>query len=79
MKYVGKTRNMIIDRFQGHMFDINTQVIQQWQDHFLSHNDHLDPKMTKHIFEYIKLTKDIPRSYSLREKTDLLWIHKLNT
>ena len=30
--------------------------------HFHSHNDQLDPKMTIHILEYIRLLKDVPRS-----------------
>ena len=58
-KYVGQTRNRIIDRFQGHIFDIkhnnNTTVAR----HFGSHRDHIDPNMTIHILEYIRL----PRTY----------------
>ena len=67
-KYVGQTKNRIIDRFQGHIFDIkhnhNTTVAR----HFASHSDHLDPKMTIHILEYIRLPKDLPRSNSLRQQ-----------
>ena len=78
-KYVGQTKNRIIDRFQGHIFDIkhnhNTTVAR----HFGCHKDHIDPNMTIHIFEYIRLPKDLPRSNSLRDIRELVWIHRLNT
>ena len=35
--------------------------------------------MTIHILEYIKLPKDLPRSNSLRDSRELVWIHRLNT
>ena len=78
-KYVGQTKNRIIDRFQGNIFDIkhnnNTTVVR----HFDSHNVHLDPNMTIHILEYIWLLKNAPWSNSLRDNRELLWIHRLNT
>ena len=67
IRYLGQTKNRIIDRFQGHIFDIkhnnNTTVAR----HFNSHKDQLDPRMTIHILEYIRLPKDIARSNSLRD------------
>ena len=78
-KYVGQTRNRLIDRFQGHIFDIkhsnNTAVAR----HFGSHKDHNDPNMTILILEYIRLPRDLPRSNSLRDSRELVWIHRLNT
>ena len=78
-KYVGQTKNRIIDRFQGHIFGIkhnhNTIVAR----HFESHSDHSDPNMAIHIPEYIRLPKDLPRSNSLRDNRELVWIHRLNT
>ena len=47
--------------------------------HFESHGDHLDSNMTIHILEYKRLPKDLPRSNSLRDYRELVWIHKLNT
>ena len=79
IKYVGQTKNKIIDRFQGHIFDIkhnnNTTVAR----HFHSHNDHSNPSMIIHILEYIRLPKDVPRSKSIRDNRELVWIHRLNT
>ena len=75
IKYVGQTKNRIIDRFQGHIFDIkhnnNTTVAR----HFYSHMDQLYPRMTTHILEYIRFIKDVPRSNSLRDNSELVWIH----
>ena len=77
--YVGQTKNRIIDGFLGHILDIkhnhNTTVAR----HFESHSYHLDPNMTIHILEYIRLPKDIPRSNSLRDNRELVWICRLNT
>ena len=79
IKYVGQTRNRIIDRFQGHIFNIkhnnNTTVAR----HFHSHNDQMDPKMSIYILEYIRLPKDLPRSGLLRDNRELVWTHKLKT
>ena len=36
--------------------------------------DQVDSNMTIHILEYIRLPKDIPRSNSLRDKRELVWI-----
>ena len=61
------------------MFDFkhtnNTTVAR----HIHSYNNQLDPKMTIHILEHISLPKDISRSHSLRDKKELVWIHRLNT
>ena len=79
IKYIGQTRNRIIDKFQGHIFDIkhsnNTTVAR----YFHNHNNQMDPKMTIYILEYIRLPKDVPRSNSLRDNSELVWIHRLNT
>ena len=71
IKHVGQTKHRIIDRFQGNIFVIkhnnNTTVAR----HLGSHNDHLGPNKTIHILEYIRLPKDIPRSNSLRDNSEL--------
>ena len=79
IKYVGQTKNRIIERFQGDIFDIkhsnNSTVARQ----FHSHSDHLDPNMTIHILDYRRLPKDVPRTNSLRDNRELVWIQRLNT
>ena len=79
IKDVGEKRTRIIDRFQGHIFSIkyinNTTVAR----HIDSHSDQLDPNMTIHLSEYIRLPKDVPRSNSLRDSRELVWMHRLNT
>ena len=49
IKYVGQTKNRIIDRFLGHIFDIKHNNNITVARHFYSHNDYLDPNMTIHI------------------------------
>ena len=69
-KYVGQTKNRINEH------NHNTTVAR----HFGGHKDHIDPNMSIHILEYyIRLPKDLPRSNSLRDSSELLWIHRLNT
>ena len=46
---------------------------------YFSHNDQSNPSMIIHILEYIRLPKDIPRSKSIRDNRELVWIHRLNT
>ena len=79
IKYVGQIKNRILDRFQGHIFDIKHNHITTVARHFESHSDHIDPNMTIYILEYIRLPKEIPRSNSLRNNRELVWIHRLNT
>ena len=79
IKYVGQTRKRIIDRFQGHIFDIKHNNKTTVARHFQSHNDHTNPSMIIHILEYIRLPRDIPRSKSIRDNRELIWIHTLNT
>ena len=79
IKYVGQTKNTIIDRFQGHIFHIKLNNNTKVARHFHSHSDHLDPNMTIHILEYIRLPKDVPRSNSLRDNRELVWTHRLKT
>ena len=72
-KYVGQTKNRILlDRLQGHIFDIKHNLNTTVARHFGSHNDQLDPNMTIHILEYIRLPKDLPRSSSLRDNRELV-------
>ena len=79
LNMLGKQKKRIIDRFQGHIFDIKHNNNTTMARHFGSHNDHLDSNMTIHTLEYIRLPKDILRSNSLRDSRELVWILRLNT
>ena len=68
-----------MDRFQGHIFDIKHNKNTTMARHFHSHKDQTNPSMIIHILEYIRLPKDIPRSKSVRDNRELVWIHRLNT
>ena len=79
IKYIGQTKKRIIDRFQGHIFDIKHNNKTAVARHFHSHNDQTNPSMIIHLLEYIRLPRDIPRSKSIRDNRELVWIHRLNT
>ena len=53
----------------------NTTVVR----HFASHDKTTNPRMTIHILEYIWTLKDATRSNSLRDRRDLVWVHRLHT
>ena len=72
IKYVGQTKNRIMDRFQGHIFDIKHNNKTTVARHFHSHNDQTNPSMIIHILEYIRLPRDIPRSKSIRDNRELV-------
>ena len=57
IKYVGQTKNRIIDRFQGHLFDIKNNLNTTVARHFESHNDRTDPNMTIPYIRIYKITK----------------------
>ena len=76
--YEGQAKNRIRQIPRSHIWH-QTQTQTTVARQFESHSDHLDPNMTIHILEYIRLPKDLPRSNSLRDKRQLVWIHRLNT
>ena len=79
IKYVSQTKNRIIDRFQGQIFDIKHNNKTKVARHFHSHNDQTNPSIIIHILDYIRLPRDIPRSKSINDNRELVWIHRLNT
>ena len=79
IKYVGQTKNRIIDRFQGHIFDIKHNNSTTVARHFHCHHDQTNPSMIIHILEYIRMPRDVPTSKSIRDNRELVWIHRLNT
>ena len=76
---VGQSKIRILDRFKDHLFDIRNHKNTTVARHFASYGKTYSPSFTIHILEYIKVSKDIPRSHSLTDKRELTWIHRLNT
>ena len=72
IKYVGQTKNTIIDTFQGHIFEIKHNNKTTLARHFHSHSDHTNPSIIIHILEYIRLPRDISRSKSIRDNRELV-------
>ena len=66
MKYVGQTRNRIIERFQGHLFDIKHNANTTVAIYFASHQVTSNPEFTIYVLEYIKIPKFVSRSNTIR-------------
>ena len=75
--YVGQTKNRILDTFHGHLSSIRNHKHTAVAKHFASHGR---PVSIHHTYSGIhKHVQDIPRSKSLRDKRQLIWIYRLNT
>ena len=68
MKYMGQSKNRILDRFWGNFFDIRNHWSAIVAMHFASHGQLYNPPFQICFFEYTKVLKDIPRSKSMRQK-----------
>ena len=71
-KVCRSNKNRIIDRFQGHIFDIKHNNNATMASHLHSYSDQTNPSMIIHILEYIRLPRDIPRSKPLRDHWELV-------
>ena len=80
IKYVSQTKNRILDTMASkcHLFDIRNHKNTTVARHFANHGKTYSPPITIHFLEYIKVSKDVPRSESLREKREISWINRLN-
>ena len=79
IKYVDQTKNRILDKFNGNLPDIRNLRSVPVSRNFASQGETYRPLLTVHILEYIKVSEDIQRSKSLRDKRELTWIHMHNT
>ena len=77
IKFVGQTKNRLLERFQSHLFDATNHNNTTVATYFTSHVETDSSPFMIHILEYIKVSKDIPRSKSVRGKRELTWIHRL--
>ena len=69
-----------MDRFQGHLYNISTRNVDDTIGRHFGRNSHgtiTDLKI--HILEFIKAAPECTLAAKLRDKTELKWIHRLNT
>ena len=77
IKHVGQTKNTNIDRFQGNIFYMKHMSNKTVLRYFASQIT--DPRMTIHILENINFPRNIPRSNSILDQRELIWIIRVNT
>ena len=69
-----------MDRFQGHFYNITSKNMEDTIGRHFSHMDHGTIKDLKiHILEFIGLDPDSAQSIKVRDRSELTWIHRLNT
>ena len=84
-RYVGQTKNRIVDRIGGHFGDIKnayegkiTHLDKTVARHFQSHTDK-DFPLTITVLEFIKAPPDSILASKLRDQKEKMWISRLNT
>ena len=69
VEHVGQTKNRIINRLYGHVFDIKHSSNATVARHSASNDNTLDPRITIHIPDYIRTLKYAPTTNSLWDKS----------
>ena len=85
IRYVGQTKNRIVDRIGAHFGDIknaiegtNRQNETTVARHFQAHNDKEFP-LTITVLEFIRAPPDSDLASRLRDQKEKMWISRLNT
>ncbi len=85
IRYVGQTKNRIVDRIGGHFGDVKnayegkvTQLDKTVARHYQSHSDKNYP-VTITVLEFIKAPPDSVLASKLRDQKEKMWISRLNT
>ncbi len=85
IRYVGQTKNRIVDRIGGHFGDIKnayegkkTLTDKTVARHFESHTDRNFP-LTITVLEFIRAPPDSILASKLRDQKEKMWISRLNT
>ena len=82
IQYVGQTKNRILQRFQGHIFDINNNNDTTVARHF-NHCPTEQPAQLKgikfNVASFIPLTPDCYLAKRLRDKEEKRWMRRLRT
>ena len=78
IQYVGQTKRRLMDRFQGHFYNISKGT-EQIGRHFTSPNHRSTKDIEIHILSFIKQHPDSTAGQTARDKVELAWIHRLCT
>ena len=82
IQYVGETGKRILDRFQGHFFNISSskpQTNNLIHDHYNDKNHSGLDNVIIHVLEFINVPSNLPRTKQIRLIVEQKWIHILKT
>ena len=77
-QYVGQTKHRLMDRFQGHYYNIS-KGIEQIGRHYTSSNHEGIADLRIHILTFIKQSSKSEAGQLAWDKLELTWIHRLCT
>ena len=80
MQYVGQTKRRLMDRFQGHFYNVtkksNDHIIGR---HFNEADHHGIEDMEIHVLDFIHQPPETQAASYLRDRIENNWIHRLKT
>ena len=82
IQYVGQTKNGILTRFQGHIFDIahdNDTTVARHSNRCPPESPSLVQGMTIDIATFIPSPHDTRESKTMRDREEKRWMHRLQT
>ena len=82
MQYVGQTKNRLMTRFQGHMFDIthdNDTTVARHLNRCLKESALSTQSFTIHVATFITQAADSLAARISRDGEERRWMHRLHT
>ena len=78
IQYVGQTKRRLMERFQGHFYNVKKKQ-EQIGRHFTSEHHEGTKDMRIHALSFIHQPGNSTAAAKARDKTELSWIHRLCT
>ena len=79
-QYVGQTKRRLMDRFQGHLYNITSRNVKDTIGHHFNQCDHHGiSHLELHIVDFIHAHPESPQAFKLRRTIERNWQHRLRT
>ena len=80
IQYVGQTKRRLMDRFQGHLYNITCKNLKDTIGHHFNSDHHNGiSDLEIHIVDFIHANPNTPWSLELRRTIERNWQHRLRT
>ena len=80
IQYVGHTKRRLMDRFQGHLYNITSKNTKDTIGHHFNQYDHQGiSNLEIHIVDFIHAHPESPQAFNSRRMIERNWQHRLRT